>query len=150
MTDNLQPRRRFPKVPRVPTDDLYVLDAIGLLRASHWTGSPTAPWFPATIVSTYERDYDEPPRAIRVRNEVDGAILFMVCTGEFMIAPADATSPTPLKNLLRPDGTTITAYRGYVRRLRGAMKFDAHGVRDYRFTMLPPGSTASGVIDARR
>ena len=74
-------RTGFPKVTRIPDDDLIVVGGQGTLtpRAATGVGLMTVRR-PATIVDVYERGPDEPPRAIRVRDEVKGRTLFLVCT----------------------------------------------------------------------
>jgi hypothetical protein len=74
----------FPKVPRIPTDDVVEVGRIGHIYPRRWTGHWRAfedARYPATIVEMHERGPDEPPRAIRVRRESDGLIMFFVCSG---------------------------------------------------------------------
>lgn len=79
-------RTGFPKVARRPEDDGIVVGAIGTigLRPGRYvSGTPIEPrkyHRPGRIVEVYERGADEPPRAIRVHDELLNVTRFFVCS----------------------------------------------------------------------
>lgn len=82
-------RTGFPKVARIPDDDRIVVGHVGRLRprtATLGMGLMTI-CVPATIVDVFERGPEECPRAIRVRDEIDGALRFLVFTQRMIQSP---------------------------------------------------------------